>query len=311
MQEGLGVQRSMLLSRFEALERYHAWPSDGPVESEIEQGLIDNAIARVPTPISSSDYQEFDRLFDCLLADNPPELAQTSHQVDHRYGFDAGFVRKEIKLNEVGQQIFDAKSLFHFNEFAQLKWEEQFTVAKGNRPKTLGDYLDAGYEIHREILHNALGHIGMLRTTHPNIDQLYAPIVDGKLVTMSFMRHLAYDGYDSSITLGEVARPHFDISGWTFQGHADASGFWGSSLPGLTKVSYDAPEGYAHMFAGVAHRLLYKDTSPIRPLWHGADRARPVQDCFVPVRHATILFVNQPFIDLGIEHKDTSPQLYD
>lgn len=311
MQEGFGIQRSILLSRNDALERYQAWPIESPVETEMEQGLVDNAVARVPTPISASDYREFDRLFDALLADNPPELTQTSHQVDHRFGFDAGFVRKEIKLNEAGQQVFDAKSLFHFNEFAKLKWEEQFTDALGNRPKSLGDYLDAGYEIHREILHSALGHIGMLGVTHPHIDQLYAPIIDGRLVTMSFMRHLAYDGYEPSTTIGEVARPHFDISGWTFQQHADASGFWGSQLPGLTKVSYDAPDGYAHMFAGIAHRLLYKDKSLIRPLWHGADRARPVQGSFVPVRHATILFVDQPLIDLGIGPKDTSPHLYE
>lgn len=78
----------------------------------------------------------------------PEYLLQTWHEVDARFGNEAGHGRKERKFNGSRiVQISDPKNLMHFNENARKRWDEQFD----NVPLLLKHFLNDVYEIHNAL----------------------------------------------------------------------------------------------------------------------------------------------------------------
>ena len=279
--------------------------------SDLEAELISNAVGRIAMPVAPSAFEEVIALFDTAVSDCPDQLEQTVAKTDPRFGNDIGYVRKEAKRNDQGQQYQDAKSLFHFNELAPGYWQNILV----NPAKALKDFLEAGYDLHRDLVHTAKATLQQLEGSHPGISRAYFDTVTGGIDSFSFMRILSYDAYDPNELTGEVARPHFDIGGVTIQAYADAPGFWGNvySGPDTEHIQHDTVPEEAYVFFGALHRKLYNGGSPIRPLWHGVDRivgSEPAHNGLVPRRHAVILFVDPPHIDCRITSEDTSPHLY-
>jgi hypothetical protein len=260
-------------------------------------------IAAIEMPLSSDDFQQLSNGMAVCLDECPDLLAQTFHKADSRYGGEAGFVRKERKVNaDSGLQTADPKSYFHFTESTQGRWREQF--AQG--PKVMRDFLESGFEIQDALIGVAKTVVRDLESSHPNMGQLYFPDDD----SFSFLRLLRYDGYEPYVSMGEVAKPHYDISGITIQAYADAPGFW-AAQDGVQgeRRHYDTNEHEAYTFLGKGHEKVYGAADNLQPLWHGVDRIIPAGVTYVPERTAVILFVDAPNVDYHVKQTDTLPHL--
>lgn len=299
---------SNFLSPSQAREHYDLRLESTDRPTEIEQALASAGIAAIEMPLSAGDFAHLSQGFAVCLEECPELLQATAHTLDARYGGDAGYVRKEKKVNpRTGIQIGDPKHYFHFNEQARGQWHDQF--AKG--PQVLRDFLADGYEIHDGLITLARRNIAQLEETHPNISSLYFPKNDGtQPESYSFLRLLRYDGYKPHDQLGEVAKPHYDIGGVTIQAYADASGFWAAhdGIDGQRRY-YDTNEHEAYMFLGKGHEKVYGDADRLRPLWHGVDRVVPAGVTWVPERTAVILFVDAPEVDYHVRQNETTPYI--
>lgn len=298
------------MSIAEAHEKYGLGVTSPTLFSDLETELIANAVGRIAMPVTPQTFEEVIKLFDAAVEECPGHLEQTVAKTDQRFGNDIGYVRKEAKYNKQGQQYQDAKNLFHFNELAPGYWGPLLK----NAPRPLQDFLQSGYDLHRELIRTAKDTLLQVEGTHPAISRAYFDTLPGGIDSFSFMRILSYDAYRLDESSEEVARPHFDIGGLTIQAYADAPGFWGNvySGPETERIRHDTVPDEAYVFFGALHRKLYEDKSPIRPLWHGVDRIADLQtanDELVPRRHAIILFVDPPYIDCKITAEDTSPHL--
>lgn len=294
------------LSPNQAREKYHLYNVNEimPAASEVERQLAEHGIVAIEMPLSPSDFQRLSEGFDVVIDEHPELLASTLYNVDSRYGGDAGYTRKEKKIDQrTGLQSADPKHYFHFTETARPRWRDQ--LAQG--PKVMRDFLEDGYEVHDALIGVAKETIGQLETTHPNISRLYFPNND----SFSFMRLLRYDGYTPNDTMGEVAKPHYDIGGVTVQAYADAPGFW-AAKDGVhgERVHYDTADNQAYTFLGKGHEKVYGPSDTMKPLWHGVDRIIPAGVTWVPERTAVILFVDAPEVDYHVREYDTKPQLY-
>ncbi len=277
----------------------------------LEKQLIAGGVGRIAMTVEPTAFEECIELFDHAVADSPEALEQTAFKTDMRFGNDIGYVRKEAKFNDNGLQYQDAKSLFHFNELARDYWQ----VVLPNPPRSVSDFLEAGFDIHQDLIKSAKATLANVEGSHPGISRAYFDALPNGADSFSFMRILSYDAYDLSESTEEVARPHFDIGGLTIQAYADAPGFWGNIYSGADteRIRHDTIPGEAYVFFGAIHRKMYKGQSPFRPLWHGVDRIvdpASLVGGIVPRRHAVILFVDPPYIDFGISPEDTSPHLY-
>lgn len=267
--------------------------------------LVEAGVAERPLDVAQSEFTEIIESFETCLQDEAIAaglLPSTYHPVDNRSPADAGFVRKEPKI-ENGQQTQDGKSLFHFNEAAQRRWQRDFIHA----PIELKDFLERGYELHAALINFARQCIDELEETHPNISSAFFP---KGIPSYSFMRILSYDIPTADSPSLEVAKPHFDVGGLTVQAFADADGFWGRNPSTKEHIDYPSTVGNAHVFTGIGYRKLY-DTAgqraPIRPFYHGV---RSPERLPTIKRHAIILFLDAPYVDFGVTAQDTLPQLY-
>lgn len=293
---------SEFLSPGEARCEYGLRLNDLAKESEIERVLRERGIAAIEMPLTPSDFKRFSDGMAVCLDECPELLSQTFYDADSRYGGEAGYTRKEKKIDEnTGLQKADPKSYFHFTEAARDHWREQFA----HGPKVLRDFLEDGYEIHDALIGLAKETINELENTHPNISKLYFP--DGN--SFSFLRLLRYDGYEAHSLKSEVAKPHYDIGGLTIQAYADAPGFWAAKdgVNGRRRY-YDTAEHEAYTFMGKGHEKVYGKIDDIKPLWHGVDRIIPAGVTWVPERTAVILFLDAPNVDYHISSNDTLPQ---
>lgn len=294
---------SEFLSPHQAYEQYGLRSEAYAPRSEIEQALIREGIAAIEMPLSSDDFMRLSEGFAVCLDEYPELLRDTLHKTDERYGSEAGYTRKEKKIDERNSlQVADPKSYFHFTESARDRWREQF--ARG--PKIMRDFLEDGYEIHDALIGVAKDTVSELENSHPNMSQLYFPNQD----SFSFLRLLRYDGYEPTENMGEVAKPHYDIGGVTIQAHADAPGFW-AAKDGVhgARQHYDTKEREAYTFLGKGHEKIYSADN-LRPLWHGVDRIIPAGVTWVPERTAVILFVDAPEVDYHVRESDTLPYLH-
>ncbi len=292
---------SEFLSPHQAREKYNLYTVETDNQSEIEHALIEQGIAAIEMPLSADDFAHLSNGFAVCIKECPELLATTNYKIDHRFGAEAGYVRKERKISpRTGLQMSDPKNYFHFNETSRRRWCEQF--AQG--PKILRDFLEDGYEVHDALIAVAKRQISELEASHPNISQLHFPEAE----SFSFLRLLRYDGYVPHDKLGEVAKPHFDIGGVTLQAYADAEGFW-AAPDGVRgeRHYYDTNEHQAYMFLGKSHEKIYGQEDALRPLWHGVDRIVPAGLTWVPERSAVILFVDAPEVDYQVRADETIP----
>ncbi len=274
--------------------------------SEAEEQLAEHGITTIEMPVSPDEFQQLLKGYEICLGECPEVLTDTYHEVDGRFGNEAGQVRKERKLSRAGVQIQDPKNLIHFNEQARQRWGDEFK----NGPKILRDFLADGYEIHNALISVAKHQFQELEATHPNISKAYFPDTTTGAASLSFMRLLRYDAYEVTENLGEVAKAHFDIGGATIQAYADAPGFWGA-VDGVKgeRTYYDTADDAAYFFTGYGHKKLYGRDAQLQPLWHGVDRFIPAGATFVPERHAIILFIDAPNVNYGVKPEDTLPYL--
>jgi len=269
--------------------------------SEIEQALAEAGIAAIEMPLSANDFKRLSEGFAAVIEECPDYLATTGVKIDERYGSQAGYTRKESKIDsKTGLQLDDPKSYFHFNEGVRNSWREKFA----NGPKVLRDFLEDGFEIHDSLIGVAKRTIDELEPGHPNMSKLYFPNNE----SFSFLRLLRYDGYQPRSGMGEVAKPHYDIGGVTIQAYADAPGFW-AAKDGTSgdRKHYDTNENQAYTFLGKGHEKVYGSGDNLRPLWHGVDRIIPAGVTWVPERTAAILFVDAPEVDYHVRASDTLP----
>ena len=271
--------------------------------SEMGRELAREGIVAIEMPLSSDDFKHFSEGF-AICIEECPELLQTTNQtIDSRYGSEVGYTRKEKKVDErTGLQVGDPKSYFHFSESVRPSWRRQF--ASG--PKVMRDFLEDGFEIHDALISVAKQQIAELEPSHPRVSQLYFPGDE----SFSFLRLLRYDGYKPTDTMGEVAKPHFDIGGVTIQAYADAEGFW-AAKDGVhgSRTHYDTKEHEAYTFLGKGHEKIYGPNDVLKPLWHGVDRIIPTGVTLVPERTAVILFVDAPEVNYHVRQHDTLPYL--
>lgn len=295
------------LTNEEARYEYALCEKDNTLASKLDQDLAANGVANIEMPVSDGDFETLIHSYETCIDKYPDLLAETYVKVDKRHGNEAGHVRKERKIDpETGLQRQDPKSLIHFNELASGWWSEQFAKA----PQEFRQFLGQGAEIHRALVKVAFNQFVELEYTHPNITRAYYPKVDGVRTSYSFMRVLSYDDYPADTSLGDVAKPHFDIGGATIQAYADASGFWGSKDgPKGERVFHESAKGYGQFFMGIGHRKLYGRDTRLQPLWHGVARLVPEGVTHVPKRHAVILFNDAPRVDYAVTDADTLPQL--
>lgn len=294
---------SEFLSPGQARDTYNLESKYFAPRSEIEQALMHESIAAIEMPLSNSDFQQLSNGMAVCLDECPDLLKQTFYSADSRYGGEAGFVRKEKKIDtNSGLQTADSKSYFHFSETTRGRWREQFAGG----PKVMRDFLENGFEIHDALIGTAKMVVNDLESSHPNMSRLYFPNND----SFSFLRLLRYDGYEPHNSMGEVAKPHYDIGGITIQAYADAAGFW-AAKDGVQgeRQHYDTNERQAYTFLGKGHEKVYGAADNLRPLWHGVDRIIPAGVAYVPERTAVILFVNAPNVDYHVKLADTLPQL--
>lgn len=271
--------------------------------SEFGEQLAKHGIAAIEMPLTSSDFQKFSEGFAVCIEEYPELLSSLSQTIDHRYGSEVGYTRKDKKIDErTGLQTADPKHYFHFSESVRSAWRDK--LRRG--PKELQAFMEDGYEIHDALIGIAKEHITELESSHPNISSLYFPNGD----SFSFLRLLRYDGYEPQENMGEVAKPHFDIGGVTIQAYADAPGFWAAKDGvGGTRTHHDTFEGKAFTFLGKGHEKVYGKDDRLAPLWHGVDRIVETGVAFVPERTAVILFVDAPEVDYHVRESDTLPQL--
>lgn len=271
--------------------------------SEMGRELANEGIVAIEMPLSSDDFKRFSEGFAVCIEECPELLRNTSRSIDSRYGSEVGYTRKEKKVDQrTGLQVGDPKSYFHFSESVRPSWRRQFA----NGPKVMRDFLEDGFEIHDALIGVAKEQIAELEPSHPQVSQLYFPGDE----SFSFLRLLRYDGYESDVSMGEVAKPHFDIGGVTVQAYADAPGFW-AAKDGVYggRVHYDTNEHEAYVFLGKGHEKVYGPDDALKPLWHGVDRIIPTGVTFVPERTAVILFVDAPEVDYHVREQDTLPHL--
>lgn len=294
---------SEFLSPSQARGKYNLESKYFAPRSEIEQALMREGIATVEMPLSTDDFTHLSDSMAVCAKEFPEFLAQTFHSPDTRYGGEAGFVRKEKKFDETtGLQVADGKSYFHFTETARYRWREQFAGSV----KDVRDFLEDGFEVHDILVGVAKAIVSDLESSHPNMNRLYFP----KNGSFSFLRLLRYDGYEPRASMGEVAKPHYDIGGITIQAYADAPGFW-AAKDGVhgERQHYDTNEHEAYTFLGKGHEKVYGAADNLQPLWHGVERIVPADTTYVPERTAAILFVDAPQVDYNVRSADTLPQL--
>lgn len=291
-----------------AREKYALYTRDSLFAPQLDLDLLENGIAIIEMPLSDSDFEVLLKGYEVCIQEIPEILSQTRHKVDSRFGNEAGHERKLRKISRTtNRQIQDPKNLIHFNEMARIRWEQEFA----DGPKILKSFLTDGYEIHNALIQLAKTQFEILEETHPGITKSHFPGSPGTTnASYSHMRLLRYDGYEFEEDLGEVAKPHFDISGATIQAYADAPGFWGAK-DGRDgeRTHFDTAVDEAFLFMGRGYDKLYGDNSRYKPLWHGVDRIIPDGETIVDPRHAVILFVDAPFIDYGVTAEDTLPYL--
>lgn len=271
--------------------------------SEFGRELAEHGIVTIERKLSDNDFKALSEGFAVCLNECPELLRATAHAFDNRYGSDAGYVRKEKKIDQrSGIQTSDSKNYFHFSEAARSKWNDDFK----NCPKVLKDFLSDGYEIHDALISLAKEKTTELESSHPNMSQLYFPGGESS----SVLRLLRYDAYEVTTNLGDVASSHYDIAGQTYQAYADAPGFW-AAKDGVTgeRVRFDSKPDEASMFFGKGHERVYGKDDAFKPLWHGVDRIIPAGVTLVPERTAVILFVNMPRVDYLLREEDTRPYL--
>lgn len=277
--------------------------------SELDKQLAENRIASIQMPIGETDFAQLIDAYKVCIAEAPEFLAQTSHRVDARFGSDAGYERKERKLRPDGTQIQDPKHLMHFNGYARKRWNDEFI----NSPRIFRDFLSVGHEIHDALANIVKNSLVDLEETHPNIGNVYFPgrsDTPNLLPNDTYMRLIEYDAYESDDSLGEVAKPHYDISGFSLQAYADSPGFWGAKDgPSGNREYHNTALNEAYLFMGYSHKKLYGKNTRLQPLWHGVDRLILPSGSIVPTRHAVILFVNPPLIDVRVRPKDTLPYM--
>jgi len=294
---------SEFISPSQARDAYNLESKYFAPRSEIEQALMREGIAAIEMPLSGNDFRQLSNGLAICMEECPDTLKQTFYQADSRYGGEAGFVRKERKVDvNSGLQTADPKSYFHFTETSQDRWREQFA----HGPKVMQEFLESGFEIHDVLIGTAKKVVNDLESSHPNMSQLYFPNQD----SFSFLRLLRYDGYEPHADMGEVAKPHYDISGVTIQAYADAPGFW-AAKDGMRgeRRHYDTKEHEAYTFLGKGHEKVYGSADNLQPLWHGVDRIIPAGATYAPERTAVVLFLDAPEVDYSVRAADTLPHL--
>lgn len=307
IEEFSGLDRSVFMTIEEARKFYGLEYRDSLFATELNQTLETDGIAAIPLAVNSSDFQRVIQAYEVCIEDCPDQLAKTYHQVDFRHGKDAGHVRKERTWHK-GTQSGDAKNYFHFNEYASRRWAGQLRLG----PIALREFLEMGADIQTELVDSAEHSFRELEETHPNITKAHFVGSGSRRITCSFLRILSYDGYCVDERMSDmVAKPHRDIGNATIQAYSDAPGFWvAPDGPGGEKHYYPGSENEAHLFMGAAHKKLYADKSPLKPLWHGVDRIVPAGATTVPKRHSIVLFIDTPYIDDAVRPEDTLPQIY-
>jgi hypothetical protein len=264
---------------------------------DLHDTLVVDGVARIAMPIPQGDFRALADAYEACLDDAPQALAQTAHRVDGRFGNEAGQYRREPEAVD-GIQVQDGKNFFHFNERARHRWNREFRIT----PATMRHFLDAGAEIHDQLIGVAKRTILALEDTHPNITEAFFPPLVG---TCSFLRIISYDPPSATAEL-DIAKEHRDIGGFTIQADADADGFWAES-PSGEQLYYPSEANYAHFFAGQGYENLYQGTgTEIRALKHGVRAVGQTAG----KRHAVILFVDAPKIDFGVQPAQTLPQIF-
>lgn len=311
MLEGFsGVSPDRLIEVSRAREQYDLQTRNSLFASPVHNELAENGIVKIHIPLSESDFKSLLAGYEVCIEEFPELLAQTLHDVDTRFGNQAGHERKEQEISKIlGKQVRDPKNLMHFNEYARIRWDEEFVAA----PKDFKAFLADGYEAHQALISVARSQFEELEETHPGIVTSHFPgNEDTPHASHTYMRLLRYDGYQPSDELGEVAKPHYDISGATIQAFSDAPGFWGAKDGRNGERTYcdtGIEEGY--LFMGKGYQKLYPKDGLLKPLYHGVDRIVPEGATYVPPRHAVILFIDSPFIDYAVKPEDTLPELHD
>ena len=305
-------QELSFMNALEGQEHYDLSIDHTAETSTLEDELLSRAVGKIAMPIKQVDFEKCISRFETAIEESPGALEKTLYKLDSRFGNDIGYMRKLAKRNEAGLQDQDAKSLFHFNELARQYWDSLIP----NQPESLRSFLEVGYDIHSDLIGVARSILKEFENTHPNINKAYFDKVGPGIDSFSFLRIISYDSFNPEETTGDVARPHFDIGGFTIQAYADGPGFWGNIEDGKNSEHnhYNTNPDEAFLFFGVGHSKMYSGRSPIKPLWHGVDRivdADQRDAGMVPKRHAVILFFDPPHIDLEVTSKDTSPHLYE
>ncbi len=297
-----GLNAGSFLSVEEARRVYDLSERDSLFASPLDQELVERGIAKVALDTTEADFNELVASYEVCLEDYPRLLAQTFHQVDSRYGNEAGNVRKELKRDPAtGIQIDDPKSYFHFNELAIARWNEQFTPATA--PPAFLRFLAQGAEMHHSSIPLEQELFAQLEETHPNISRAYFPVVDGRVETFGFYRLVSYDAYDVTESLStQVGKEHADIAGMTLQQQTDAPGF--CAIIDGQEVPFDSEAGFGYWFPGNGHEKLYGGTPRLRALRHKVNRIIPEGITHVPKRHAGIKFTDAPFVDYQTNPKD-------
>jgi hypothetical protein len=296
----------VFLTNEEARIKFNLSEHDSSSASEIDRQLVKSGIAKVALNVTNSDFITYVNSYEHCIDEHPKLLEQTYHKIDNRFGNEAGHVRKEAKIDSLtGIQVQDAKSLIHVNEQSREIWQDKFN----HSPKAFKTFLNQGYELHHALVDNAKLQIATLEETHPHISEVFFPVMNGLVQTFSFMRTVSYDSYPAEERFGDVAKPHWDIGGITFQEYSDAPGFWYEEEKTGQRIYVDSEEGYAQMFMGIGYRKLYGQDARIKAKRHGVGRIITPGQKIIPKRRAIILFIDAPFIDFGVTEQDTLPQL--
>ena len=293
-----GLPAWQFMSPQKAQNSYGLRYRESLLAGDIHDQLVARQVAEIPMPISEGDFKRLIDAYEVGIAEVPEQLAQTFHTVDAQFGHEAGHVRKEAKF-EGDVQVQDGKNIFHFNEYARRRWQQQFT-----KPSVgLKEFLEVGYGVHDAVSAVARQAISELEETHPGIMHAFYP---GSVLPHSYLRIASYDVPAPGSNF-ELAKPHFDIGGITLQAFADTDGFWGLAPDTDERIDYPSHPGMAHLFAGAGFQNLYEGIdTPIRPLLHGV---RAVGD-LVSKRHAIILFIDTPLIDPQVQPSQTLPQIF-
>lgn len=268
-------------------------------KSALQHDLETVGVTSIECPLTPDDFALVGTLLRDCIEYCPVQLGQTAHKVDRRFGADAGYARKERKVNrQTGKQIQDPKHLFHFNEHARDRWNTEFRIA----PAVLKEFLAVGGEVQDILLQMGKTALEQLEETHPGIVDAHYP---HNSHSVSYYRKILYDPYESTPDMNDlpVAKRHKDIADFTIQGFATASGFWGETPAG--KQYFDSEAGKAHLFTGMGYEKIYGDQALLRAFKHGVDRMRAEPGTFVESREADILFLDAWKIDPRVTGDDT------